>query len=765
VAYSDDRAHRFDFHRVAVLSSWSQVYARADVRIESFFDLRNKRVAVLEGSSQETYLRDLMTSLDVPVQLVTVSSLAAGFQAAKEGQVVAIVANQRYGDMHAFEYKTAPTPIVFQPANLFVAATKGRHADVLAAIDAQLIAWKQSPDSRYFQILRHWTHEPTKAAIPPVAWLVLQVIVAALLVALLWIYTLRLRVARVTHDLHASRDQLNVILDSVGAYVYIKDTDLRYVYANRPVLDLFGHKLPDVIGMGDDAFFDTETTEKIRNVDRRVMASGQKLVEEEINRGIGGGPTQTFLSVKLPLKRKDGEIYALCGISTDLTELRKVQNEIHALSYYDTLTHLPNRRLLIEWLQQSLDTHRKTEREGAVILLDLAQLSLLNTTRGHDAGDNLLVQAAKRIQTCARSDEPIARLGSDEFAILLLDLSPNKEEAARHVQNTVSNIQAAFVDPFLLPTDYRHTCAVVMGVALFSDTKSDAEGLLKLADIALHQAKGEGPSSIRFYNEAMHDRAQERARLVVDLRGALDQDEFFLAYQPQVGPYGELLGAEALLRWRQPGRGVRMPGEFIEATEASGLIVPLGHWVLQAACEQIAKWQTNPDTRHWRVAVNISARQFRHDPFVTEVLEVLRLTGAPPHLLELELTETQLLDDLANVTAKMHELRALGITFALDDFGTGYSSLAYLRHLPLSRIKIDKSFVDRISTDPHDQAIVRTIYALAQNLNLVVIAEGVETEAQRACLLEIGEMEFQGYLFGRPKSPEAMVARFGGIGT
>ncbi|MDP4299695.1 EAL domain-containing protein [Leptothrix discophora] len=759
VAWTEARARRFDFHEVPVMSSWSQVYALADARFESVLDLRGKRVAVLAGSSQESYLRELMAGLDAPVELLPIRSLDEGFDAVRDRLADAVVANQRYGDLHAAEARLVATPMVFQPARLFYAATRGRQTEVLAEIDRQLAIWKADPGSPYFEILQRWTREQPSAAIPARFWWVLAGILGALLLALVGAWTLRRQVARMTRDLHASRDQLNTILDSVGAYVYIKDTRLRYLYANRPVLDLFGRELKDVVGHGDEDFFDRETTARIHANDERVMRSGERVVEEEVNRVHEGAAAQTFLSVKLPLRRSSGEIYALCGISTDLTEHRRFQAEIHQLSHYDPLTHLPNRRLLIQRLQQGLDAHRRHGREGAVVVLDLAQLSLLNTTRGHSAGDELLRQAAQRLQACVSHDDLVARLGSDEFAVLLQDLSRAKDESARQVQEAVAAMQQAFVRPFELG-GHRHACAVVIGVALYSDSGGDAEDTLKLADLALHQAKREGPSALRFYNQTMQERAEQRALLEAGLREALTREQFFLDYQPQFAADGRILGAEALVRWRHPDGGVRMPGLFIELAESSGLIVPLGRWILRSACAQIAAWQARPESAGWRVAVNVSARQFHDEGFVDDVLQILRSTGAPADRLELELTESQLLQDQDNVTRKMHQLRGHGITFALDDFGTGYASLGYLRHLPLSRLKIDKSFVDRLPHDAHDLAIVRTIHTLATHLGLEVIAEGVETEAQRSCLLSIGDMAIQGYLLGRPKSPERLLARF-----
>jgi predicted signal transduction protein with EAL and GGDEF domain len=333
--------------------------------------------------------------------------------------------------------------------------------------------------------------------------------------------------------------------------------------------------------------------------------------------------------------------------------------------------------------------------------------------------------------------------------VLISELHPEPLEAARRAENVANKVLQALAQPYDL-NGHGYECTVSIGVALLSDAGGLVEDILKRADMAMYEAKSQGRNTVRFFNPQMQQHMEARAALEADLREALAHSHFHLAYQPQVAIDGRVLGAEALLRWSHHTRGPVSPAQFIGVAEACGLILPIGHWVIQEACAQLVRWAEHPDTAGLRIAVNVSARQFRHAEFVNQVVAALRDSGANPHRLELELTESQLLDDVDGVIAKMSVLRAHGVNFSLDDFGTGYSSLTYLKRLPLYKLKIDQSFVRDLLTDPNDAAIVHTIVALGRSLDLEVIAEGVETEAQRQALAHAGCDEYQGYLFSRP---------------
>jgi len=445
----------------------------------------------------------------------------------------------------------------------------------------------------------------------------------------------------------------------------------------------------------------------------------------------------------------DGRITHYVGTFSDITQNREAEAEIHRLAYYDPLTQLPNRRLLQDRLGQALAATTRSGHCGAILFLDLDNFKTLNDTRGHDVGDLLLAEVAQRLHACVRGGDTVARLGGDEFVVLLEDLSGEVEEAAAQAKLVGDKMQESIAQSYLLKECEYH-CTTSIGIGLFRDNNVTVEELLKHADLAMYQSKNAGRNTLRFFDPAMQAALDERSALEADLRQALKLRQLRLYYQPQMESARGVIGAEALLRWVHPKRGLVAPGEFIPLAEETGLILPIGHWVLVTACAQIKKWEGNPHTRELRLAVNVSARQFRQPDFAAQVQQVLAQSGADPTRLKLELTESLVLDNVSDTIAKMQALKAIGVGFSMDDFGTGYSSLSYLTRLPLDQLKIDRSFIRDFGSDPNGAAIVQTIIIMGQTLGLNVIAEGVETEAQREFLARNGCHTFQGFLFSRP---------------
>jgi len=451
----------------------------------------------------------------------------------------------------------------------------------------------------------------------------------------------------------------------------------------------------------------------------------------------------------MPIFDAQGVFRGYRGIGRDITAQKAAQEQINALAFYDALTDLPNRRLLIEQLKQALVTHARSQQHAALLFIDLDNFKTLNDTLGHETGDQLLQQVAQRLLACVRGADTVARLGGDEFVVMLQGLSSKPMEAAADAEHVGHKILDAFAPSFALSErEYRSTPSI--GITLFGRGTQSVEDLLKQADLAMYQAKASGRNTLRMFDEGMQAAVDARAAMESDLRTALDQKRFMLHYQPVVGSNGQITGAEALVRWLHPERGQVAPGHFIPVAEATRLIVPLGLWVLEEACAQLARWAAGEATRHLTLAVNVSAHQFMAPDFVAQVEAALQRSGADPERLKLELTESLLADNVEDVILKMTALRVRGVAFSLDDFGTGYSSLSYLKQLPLAHLKIDQSFVRDLLVDPNDAAIARTIIALGESLGLAVIAEGVETDGQHQALLAMGCETFQGYLFARP---------------
>ena len=449
----------------------------------------------------------------------------------------------------------------------------------------------------------------------------------------------------------------------------------------------------------------------------------------------------------------DGQITHYVAAFTDISESKAAEDEIRQLAFFDPLTRLPNRRLLLDRLQHGLAASARNRHHGALLFIDLDNFKNLNDSLGHDKGDLLLQHVAARLTECVRAGDTVSRLGGDEFVLMLEDLSENQRDAAAQAEVVGEKIVEALNQDYQLGTQEYH-CTPSIGITLYCGQDASVDELLQQADLAMYQAKAAGRNTLRFFQPDMQSAVTIRSTLEADLRKGLREHQFMLFYQPQVGAEGQLIGVEALVRWRHPLRGLVAPSEFIPLAEETGLILPLGLWVLETACARLAVWGKDPGKAHLTMAVNVSARQFHHQDFVDQVMATLDHTGANPQRLKLELTESLFLTDVEDTIVKMTELKAAGVSFSLDDFGTGYSSLSYLKRLPLDQLKIDQSFIRDVLTDPNDAAIARTIVALAQSMGLAVIAEGVETEAQREFLASHNCCAFQGFLFGKAEPPE-----------
>ena len=449
------------------------------------------------------------------------------------------------------------------------------------------------------------------------------------------------------------------------------------------------------------------------------------------------------------VKSADGAITHYIGSHIDISDRKSAEKEIHLLAFYDPLTQLPNRRLLMDRFHHALASSARNGKAGALLFIDLDNFKSLNDSLGHDIGDLMLQQVGQRLTSCVRGDDTAARLGGDEFVVMLENLSEHLFEAAARIEIICEKILALLSQSYQLETHEYHGSASI-GATLFKGNSLAPDELLKQADIAMYQAKQAGRNTVCFFDQQMQADLTSRFSLEGELHKALENHEFLLHYQIQVDNFHRALGAEVLIRWIHPSHKTISPVEFIPLAEETGLILPIGHWVLDTVCAQLKVWEEAVITRDLVLSVNISAKQFHHAGFVARVHDVVQRHAINPMRLKLELTESMLLDNIEDTINKMHQIKALGVSFSMDDFGTGYSSLQYLKRLPLDQLKIDQSFVRDIAGDSSDRAIVHTIIAMAQILGLNVIAEGVETEEQRQLLLDRGCTHYQGYLFSKP---------------
>lgn len=539
------------------------------------------------------------------------------------------------------------------------------------------------------------------------------------------------------------------LFNQIGAAILVTDLRQRILRVNDAFHRLTGYALDEIIGQTPKILASGRQSPVFYAAMWKALNEVGHWEGEIWNRRKCGEIYPEWLVINV-LRDDAGEPSGYVATFSDISKLKHAESEIQHLAFYDPLTALPNRRLLLDRLEQARMSGKRKAEHGALLIIDIDNFKILNDTLGHDIGDHLLIEIACRLKLCIRECDTAARQGGDEFAVMLDALDPHPRAAAVSAEAVAEKIREELARPVMLAHGHEHYCTASIGVSLFRGQDKSVETLLKQADIALYKAKEAGRNATRFFDQAMQTTLDQRARLESGLRHALARDEFVLYAQAQVDAAQGLVGAELLLRWQPVGLPMVLPNDFIPLAEESGLIVPIGLWVLNTACAKLRSWADDPSRRDLYLSVNVSARQFRQPDFVDQVSAAIARHGANPRRLKLELTESLLLDKVEEVVFKMRALRLLGVCFSLDDFGTGYASLAYLKRFPFEQLKVDRSFIRDITSDPDDAAIVRAIIAMGNSLRLSVVAEGVEDEAQHTYLVEHGCTLFQGYMFGRP---------------
>jgi diguanylate cyclase (GGDEF)-like protein/PAS domain S-box-containing protein len=542
--------------------------------------------------------------------------------------------------------------------------------------------------------------------------------------------------------------------------IMITNADKVILRVNRAFSEITGYSPEELIGRTPSVFqSEDHNPDFYANIWETVNRVGSW--QGEIRGRRKNGETYPKWLTLTAVKDDNGTITHYVGSHTDISAHKASEEEIRQLAYYDPLTALPNRRLLLDRLHHALAASTRNEKYGALLFIDLDNFKSLNDHLGHDLGDLLLQQVAQRLVACVREGDTVSRQGGDEFVVMLEELSENAEEAAAKAKTIGEKIIASLNQAYQLNShEYLSTSSI--GITLFINHLHTINVLLKRADIAMYEAKASGRNTLRFFDQDMQKAVTARAALEADLRNALSKKQFKLYFQPQACHDGQIIGAEILLRWEHPTRGFVPPDEFIPLAEEIGLIVPIGQWVLETTCAQLKRWGSHAQTRNLQLAVNVSARQFRQDDFTGQVCRMLNKTGIKAGRLKLEFTESLVFDDIDNTIVKINILKKKGVSFSMDDFGTGYSSLTYLTQLPFDQLKIDQSFVQNIGIKPADTVIVQTIIGMADNLGMDIIAEGVETEEQRSFLELHGCRTYQGNLIGKAMPLEEF-ERFLGI--
>ncbi len=754
VALNEERSGTYLFHDTPVLHSWSGIWTRPEITVRSPNDLNNLRVALLQGSVQEESLKNLASMYGFRFTPVFRKSFSEAFDAVAAGSADAVSSNIFFAGSYGSSFRFKETPITFNPSGLYFAASVKTNPEILKIIDSYINLWKSDPDSPYYKILRNSRIQPGAFVFPAyVKWLL---IILGIITALLTGFSLLLRkqIQKKTKDLREANEKLTHFLKASPAVLYqIEYSDGKYTvkWVSGNAEGLVGYSVDEIRSPGwwESVIHPEDKDQALRTFfslrDRRHIVYEYRVFSKNSEIHWIRDEMKHYTS-------SDGRTETISGSWNDISAEKERELRIAYYSSHDTLTGLMNRSLLKERLTEAV-RHAAKEKTGfALFSLDLDRFKMINETLGFDSGDEILRSTALRLGTILSEGDLIARAGGDEFVLLF-----NGNGTVTSASETAEKILDLFRTPYRIQ-DQELLLHCSIGVSLFPADSSDPEMILKNAEIARYAAKTQRRNRFHFFGTGVASELRDRLKLEAALKKALDKNEIYLVYQPQISLLtGEVTGAEALVRWNHPEFGEIPPGIFIPLAEQTHIILDLGSWILRTACNQVKLWDAQ-GFHLPRIAVNLSARQIEADLLVPQIQEILSETGIDPDRLELELTESALMNDPEAAMKDLTEFRREGISLALDDFGTGYSSLAYLKNLPINILKIDKSFVMDTEPGSGGEAMCRAVIHLASVLNLKTIAEGIETEEQLQFLTAEGCTTGQGFYFSRPVLPEDLPA-------
>jgi len=542
---------------------------------------------------------------------------------------------------------------------------------------------------------------------------------------------------------------LETALEASANSIIITNIDGTIEWVNPAFTQLTGYSAQEVLGCNPREIIFSGVQGKAFYKDMWETIMSNKVWKGDlVNKRKDGTLFNDYMTIT-PVSDKSGEIIRFIAIKEDITQRKAAEKEIHDLAFYDPLTKLPNRRLLMECLKQVLKDCNRDQSYAALLFIDLDNFKKLNDTHGHDYGDLLLIETAQRLNACVRNNDTVARLGGDEFVIMIKQLGNNERKAIAAVQNIGKNILQSLNQVYILVNIEHHSSSSI-GICMFMNQFNDAGEVLRRADTAMYEAKASGRNALRFFDPVMQQNLMHRMQLETELWKALEEEQFQLYYQLQVDQQQMAIGAEALIRWQHPERGIMTPDLFLEQAEAIGILPEIGNWVINTGLKQLRNWQINEQTKHFSLSLNVSATQFQKPEFVKELKKSIFQNKVNCQGLILELTESTLIDDIDNTIAKINELKTIGIRISMDDFGTGYSSLSYLKRFKLSQLKIDRMFVRDLQSSEDDLVLVKAIINMGNSLDLDVVAEGVENLQQFKILKQNHCAKFQGYHFSKP---------------
>ncbi len=761
IAYSEARAELLDFNEEGILTGWGQVYVHHQEKMpENIIGLSGRTLGIIKNEVYGIKLANLCDLFSIECNFIEVATYREAFELLEKRSVAGIVTSNlvSYGYNNELIRKT---PIVFEPRKVLFATAKNTNTNLLKTIDRYTRLWRFDERSIYYQLKdKYLTEIAQTKPLPPWLLYVSLVILSLLLFAALIVFILRKQVKIQTQDLEDKSDQIRQIINLVPHMIFASNANGKLILANRYAANFFGINMKDIEGYRQkDLISHVPKAKSLFEEEQLLLRRDAHAIQKEIEAyNIEGQKIMLKIS-KVPFVTRYSRIPSVVTVGVDITESKEYESQIQHMAQHDSLTQLPNRLLLKDRIHQSLALTQRYDQSGAVLFIDLDYFKNINDSLGHMAGDNLLQEVAVRLKNVVREGDTVARLGGDEFIIQLNQLDSDQLEAEKAACKIAENINYTLAQEYHVDGHKLFTTASI-GIVIYPRDANTEESIIQRADTAMYYAKSMGRNRYAVFKREMEKVVVRNHLLERELRKSLVESRLLLRFQPQItNDDNEFIGAEALLRWNHPTEGIISPAEFIPIAEENHLIIPIGEWVLKQVCFQIQHWLEQYGISPF-ITVNLSAVQIRHSDLVNYIKELLERTQIPPHLLELEVTETVLLHEARISIDVLQELKKLGVRLSIDDFGTGYSSLTYLKKLPLDKLKIDRSFIKDIPGDPDSETIIRTVIGMSHDLGLEVIAEGVETKEQLDYLCKERCCMFQGFYFDPPITLEQIEEKY-----
>ena len=754
-AYSDDRALFLDYSKLNFSNVWGQVFLPTNSNIESLFDLDGKTIALMENDFNGQNFINQCEQFEVKCNIVYGKSYLQVFSMLAQDKVDAAVSNNLVGAEFQEQFNLLASSIVFNPFKVYIASPIGSDQSLINHYDKYMKAWKEDESSFYFQTRQKWTDASPDTSIP--FWLIYTILGLILfgMIAVAAAILFKRQVKRRVTELIQREVQLNQIINILPHMIFANDSAGNIILLNDYACRFLGIENYDV--EKKNIYTILKSNPRFTNLITYTTSSNPFNTEIEVKDSQGSN--LTLMMSKVPYSGRNDTEPAMVTVGFDISQAKQYEEEIKYIAHHDSLTGLPNRMLFNDRLKTSLARAKQFNHVGAILYIDIDNFKNINDSQGHKVGDKLIKKVATIIKKCIHPGDTVARQGGDEFVIELPELHTNYEMAEKQALD-VSDILINQLKKPILIEEKQYNITASLGLVVYPRDGERPSILLQRADTAMNEAKLLGKNRIHVFEESLETKVIKNHQLENDLRLALKNKEITMVHQPIVDAKTlKMAGSEILLRWEHPTEGMIMPTDFIPIAESAQLILEIGYWTIDQACQQIVKWQTTTDANFF-VAVNLSVIQIRDKDFLGKITDLIYKYKIPRNFLEFEVTESILLSESKRSIEIINQLKLMGIKLSIDDFGTGYSSFDYIRKLPLDKIKIDKSFIHDIPNDINSVTIVKTILNMANEMNLEVVAEGVETEAQIKFLQKHNCQLLQGFYFSKPKSVELIQQQF-----